>query len=59
MFEKLQGKFELNDKNFQDSLGMNILRRQQIEKKKKKAENETRTRLEGLKGEHNQKLWSA
>ena len=38
---------------------MNILRRQQIEKKKKKAENETKTRLEGLKGEHNQKLWSA
>ncbi len=44
---------------YQDNLGMNILRRQQIEKKKKKAENETKTRLEGLKGEHNQKLWLA
>jgi hypothetical protein len=28
VFEKLQGKFELNDKMYQDNLGMNILRRQ-------------------------------
>jgi hypothetical protein len=28
VFEKLQGKFELNDKMYQDNLGTNILRRQ-------------------------------
>jgi hypothetical protein len=28
VFELLQGKFELNDKMYQDNLGMNILRRQ-------------------------------